>query len=57
MEYMSFELNCGYYLRVFYKEDIEPRSKSKVADKLTKKLRNLMAAYRENLQHAQEMQK
>ena len=54
--YMLFELNCGYYLRISYKEDVDPRSRSKVVDELTKKLRNLMAAYRENLQHAQELE-
>ena len=56
-EYMSLELNCRCHPRIFYKDDVVPRSKSKVADKLTKELRNLMAAYKENLQHAQELQK
>ena len=50
--YMSFKLNCGYHPRVSYKEDVDPRSRSKAADELTKKLRNLMAAYRKNLQYA-----
>ena len=57
MGYMSFKLNCGYHLRVSYKEDVDPHSRSKATDELTKKLRNLIAAYRENLQHAQELQK
>ena len=57
MEYTPFELNCGYHLRVSYKEDVNPRSRSKAANEMTKKLRNLMAAYRENLQHTQELQK
>ena len=52
MSHMPFELNCGYYPRVFYKEDTDPCSRSKVANELTEKLRNLMAAYKENLQHA-----
>ena len=55
--YMSFELNCGYHPCVSYEEDVEPRSRSKAANELTKKLRNLMAACRENLQHTQELQK
>ena len=55
--YTSFELNCGYHPRVSYEEDIDPRSKSKVANELTKKFRNLMAACRKNLQHAQKLQK
>ena len=57
IRYTPFELNCRYYQRISYKEDIKPRSRSKVADDLTEKLRNLMAVYRENLQHAQKLQK
>ena len=52
-----FKLNCGYYLPVFYKEDVDSHSKSKAANKLTKELKNLIAVYRKNLQHAQELQK
>ena len=57
MGYTSFELNCGYHPCVSYKEDVDPRSRSKAADELTKELGNLMATCRENLQHAQELQK
>ena len=52
MGYKPFKLNCGYHLHVSYKEDVQPRSRSKAADEFTKKLRNLMAVYRENLQYA-----
>ena len=55
--YTPFELNCGYHPRVSYKEDVDPRSRSKAADELTEELRNLMAACRKNLQNAQELQK
>ena len=38
-----FELNCDYYSRMSYEEDhVDPRSKSKSADKLSTKLRELM---------------
>ena len=47
-----FELNCGYHLCVFYKEDFDPHSKSKAADKLAGKLRELMTSCQENLRHA-----
>ena len=47
--YTLFELKCGYHSRVPYKEDVNPRSKSKAADELTEKLGNLMAVCRENL--------
>ncbi len=46
-----FELNCGYLPRVSYKEDVNPRSLSKSADKLATKLIELMIVCRENLQH------
>ena len=52
---MSFELKYRYHSCVSYKEDVDPRSRSKAADELTEKLRNLKAAYRKNLQHAQEL--
>ena len=55
--YTPFELNYGYHLRVSYKEDIDTCSRSKTTDELTKELRNLMAACKENLQHTQELQK
>ena len=55
--YTPFEFNCGYYPRILYEEDIDPHSRSKGADELIKELRNLMAACRENLQHAQKLQK
>ena len=49
MGYTPFELNCRYHLRISYEEDVDPRSRSKAADELTEKLRNLIATYRENL--------
>ena len=55
--HMPFELNCGYHPRMSYKEDVNPRSQSKLADKLSAELRELMIVCRENLYHAQEFQK
>ena len=52
-----FKLNCGYYPRVSFEENTDPRSQSKTADELSAKLRELMIVCRENLQHAQELQK
>ena len=52
MRYTLFELNYRYYQCISYKEDINPCSWSKIVDELTKKLRNLIAIYRKNLQHA-----
>ena len=52
-----FELNCGFHPRTSYEEDVDPRPQSKSADKLATELRELMNVCRENLQHAQELQK
>ena len=48
----SFELNYGYHFWVFYKENINPRSKSKSVDKLLVELQKLIIVYRKNLHHA-----
>ncbi len=47
-----FELNCGYHSRVFFEEDVEPRSRSYSANELAKELRELMEVYYQNLLHA-----
>ena len=52
-----FKLNCGYHPRMSYEEDVDPRSKSKSAEELSAELRELMIVCRENLHHAQELQK
>ena len=48
----SFELNYGYHFQVSYKEDINPRSKSKLADELSAELQKLMIVCQKNLHHA-----
>ena len=50
-----FELNCRYHPRIFYKKNLNPRSQSKTVEKLSSKLRNLMAACQQNLYHTQEL--
>ena len=52
-----FELNCGYYPQILYKDNINSRSKSKLADNLLAELRELMIICKKNLHHAQEFQK
>ena len=52
-----FELNCGYHPRMSYEDDVNSRSRSKTADKLSAKLRELMIVYCKNFYHAQELQK
>lgn len=46
--HMFFELNYGYYLRVFYKKGIDPCSKSSTIDKLAIKLKNVIFIYKKN---------
>ena len=55
--YTPFELNCGYHLWFSYKEDLDPRSKSRTAEELSSELRELMIVCQQNLHHAQELQK
>ena len=52
-----FELNNGYYRRIFYEECIDLRSKSKSADQLLAELQEFMTICRKHLYHAQELQK
>ena len=52
-----FELNCGYHPRMSYKEDVDFRSQSKLADKLLAEFRELMIVCQKNLHHAKELQK
>ena len=51
-----FELNCGYHPRILYEEEVNFRSKSKSADKLSAELRELIIVCQKNLHHAQELQ-
>ena len=55
--YTPFELNCGYHLRLCYKEDFDLHSKSKIVEKLSFERQNLMAACQQNFHHAQQLQK
>ena len=53
----SFELICGYHPGISFEENIDLRSKSKSADKLSAELRDLMTICQENVYHTQELQK
>ena len=46
--HIPFEFNCGYHPQILYKEDVDPRSQSKLADKLSAELRKLIIVYQEN---------
>ena len=53
----SFELNCDFYPRVSFEDDVDPHFRSRSADKLAKELKELMNICQQNLLHAQELQK
>ena len=55
--HMLFELDCGYHLQILYKNNVNSCFKSKLTDKLSIKLRELMIVYRKNLYHTQKLQK
>ena len=55
--HMPFELNCGYYFWMSYKEYVDTHSQSKLANKLLAELKELIIVCRENLYHTQELQK
>ena len=52
-----FKLNYRYHPWVSYKKDLDPRSKSKTAEKLSFKLQNLMTVCQQNLYHTQKLPK
>ncbi len=47
-----FKLNCGFYPRALYEENVNSRSQLKSVDELATKFKELMAVCRKNLQHA-----
>ena len=49
-----FELNYGYHPCIFFKEDINTCSWSKLADELSVESQDPMTICQENLHHAQE---
>ncbi len=57
ISHTSFKINYGYHLRVSFKEDVDPRSRSRSANELAEELRELMEVCCQNLLHAQELQK
>ncbi len=49
------KLNCGYYPRVSFKEDINPRSRLCSANELAEELKELIEVCCQNFLHAQEL--
>ena len=57
IDHMFFELDYSYHPQMSYEEKVDPRSKSKSANKLSAELRELMIVCQENLYHTQKLQK
>ena len=55
--YTPFKLNCGYHPWVFFKDNVDPYSRSCSTNKLAKKIRELIDICQQNLVHAQKLQK
>ena len=55
--HIAFELNCGYHPHVFFKKNTNPHSQSKIANKLSIELQELMIICQKNLHHAQKLEK
>lgn len=53
--YISFKLNYGYHLYIFFKADIDLGSQFKIAENLASVLRDLMMIYWENLLFIQKL--
>ena len=56
-DHTSFKLNYDYHPHISYKEDINPCSKSQLANELSTELWKLMTVYKQNLYYAQKLQK
>ncbi len=47
-----FELDCGYHPRVFFKKDVNPRSRSHSTNELAEELKELIEVCWQNLLYA-----
>ncbi len=45
ISHTPFELKCGYYLKVSFKEDVDPRLRSRSNNKLAEELKDLIEVY------------
>ena len=57
ISHTPFKLNSGYHSKVSFEKDVDPRSKSRFANKLAEELRKLIEVCCQNLLHTQELQK
>ncbi len=50
--HILFELNCGYHLKVSFKEDVDLRSRTRSANEPVKEMRELIEVGCQNLLYA-----
>lgn len=55
--YTSFKFNCDYHHHKSFEDEVDPCSRSHSADKLPKKLKELILIYQQNLLHFLKLQK
>ena len=53
--YISFKLNCKSHPRVSYKENFNPRLKSRAAKELSFKFQELMTVCQQNFHYVQKL--
>ena len=54
--HMLLKLNCGFYLQVFFKDDIKLCSGARFANKLAKEIKEPIDICQQNLLHAQKLE-
>lgn len=57
ISYTSFEPNYNYYPHISFKDKVNFHTKSRLTNKLAKKLKELMSICQQILFHAQKLQK
>lgn len=57
MAHTCFDINCGYHLKISYKKNVDPYSKSRSLDKVATVIHKLIFVYKDNLQYIQKPQK
>ncbi len=50
--HILFKLNCRFYFQILFKEDVNPHSRSYLANKLADELKELIEICCQNLLHA-----
>lgn len=55
--HISYKSNCCYHSKILYKDNVNPCSLSKTADKLSTEVQKIIIVCQKNFCHAQKLQK